>query len=139
MDAMNPRPKLVSFRVQAFQSESRAEGDGSPWKLQLHQEIQVGLAVPSTPGGLMQAVVNIVLNADAHSEDASGQTALFKGEYLAKFNYFPEVTEAEVADALNQEAYQYMLVAQAFPLAMTHFRRELQATGFDARHLPLGA
>jgi hypothetical protein len=27
---------------------------------------------------------------------------------------------------------------QAVPLAMTHFRRELQAMGMDARDLPLG-
>ncbi|MCB8746290.1 hypothetical protein LHU53_05160 [Rhodoferax sp. U2-2l] len=25
-----------------------------------------------------------------------------------------------------------------YPLAMTHFRRELQSMGMDARHLPLG-
>ena len=38
----------------------------------------------------------------------------------------------------NHEEYQYVLVAQAFPLAMTHFRREMQSMGFDARELPLG-
>jgi hypothetical protein len=39
---------------------------------------------------------------------------------------------------IKQELFQYVLVAQAFPLAMTHFRREMQSMGFDARNLPLG-
>jgi hypothetical protein len=39
---------------------------------------------------------------------------------------------------MDDSEYQYVLVAQAFPLAMTHFRRELQALGLDARQLPLG-
>jgi hypothetical protein len=31
-----------------------------------------------------------------------------------------------------------MLVAQAFPLASSHFRRELMAMGFNLGNLPLG-
>jgi hypothetical protein len=48
------------------------------------------------------------------------------------------VREEQVAARFATEPYQYVLVVQAVPLAMTHFRRELQAMGMDARELPLG-
>ena len=51
---------------------------------------------------------------------------------------FSKLTEEALSFWFEQEPYQYMLVSQAFPLAMTHFRRELQSMGFDARSLPLG-
>lgn len=138
MDIAHLRPRLHTFRVEAFQSDNRAEDSSSPWSLQLQQEIQVGLAVPTDAGGPLQAVVKIALIAQAHNERAADQTATFKGEYIAKFNYPPGAAEAAVTALLDQEPHQYLLVAQAFPLAMTHFRRELLATGFDGRQLPLG-
>lgn len=138
MEELSIRPKLFSFRVEAFSCENRTEGNGSPWKLELKQEIQVGFAAPVNPGEPFQAVVKIELHADAHNEADAQQTALFKGEYLAKFNFPVEATEPTINRLIDQEPYQYLLVAQAFPLAMTHFRRELQATGFDGRQLPLG-
>ncbi len=138
METVSIRPKLFSFRVEAFSSENRTEGNGSPWKLELKQEIQVGLAEPVNPSAPFQAVVKIELHANANSESDAQQTASFKGEYLAKFNFPEDANESTITELLDQEPYQYGLVAQAFPLAMTHFRRELQATGFDGRHLPLG-
>lgn len=138
MEAVTMRPKLFSFRVEAFSSDNRTEGNGSLWKLELKQEIQVGLAAPVNPGAPFQAVVKIELHASAHNESDVQQTASFKGEYLAKFNFPEDASESAITELLDQEPYQYVLVAQAFPLAMTHFRRELQATGFDGRQLPLG-
>jgi hypothetical protein len=132
------RPRLITFRVEAFQSDNRVEDSGSPWSLELQQEIQVGLAVPTDSSGPLQAIVKITLGAQAHSQQAASQTASFKGEYTAKFHYPPGLAETVVAPLLDQEPHQYLLVAQAFPLAMSHFRRELQSTGFDARQLPLG-
>ena len=79
-----------------------------------------------------------VLGADATNENDLQQTASFKGEYVAKFNFPTEAAEAVINDLIDREPYQYVLVAQAFPLAMTHFRRELQATGFNGQQLPLG-
>lgn len=138
MQELTIRPKLVAFRVEAFNAENRTEGNGSPWKLELKQDIQVGLATPVNADAPYQAVVKIELLADASNEQDQQQTALFKGEYVAKFNFPPEATEASVNALIDQEPYQYLLVAQAFPLAMMHFRRELQVTGFDGRQLPLG-
>jgi hypothetical protein len=138
MEEMTMRPKLYSFRVEAFNSENRSEGNGALWKLELKQEIQVGLAAPMSPGAPFQAVVKIELHAAASNESDAEQMASFKGEYVAKFNFPGEAIESTVSGLLDQEPYQYLLVAQVFPLAMTHFRRELQATGFDGRQLPLG-
>jgi hypothetical protein len=138
MEELTIRPKLFSFRVEAFSSENRTEGNGSLWKLELKQEIQVGLAAPINADTPFQAVVKIELLADASNENDLQQTASFKGEYVAKFNFPIEAAEAVINDLIDREPYQYVLVAQAFPLAMTHFRRELQATGFNDQQLPLG-
>jgi hypothetical protein len=43
---------------------------------------------------------------------------------------------ARAEDRVNATGhrYKYILVAQAFSLAMTHFRRALQSMGLDARN-----
>lgn len=141
MEAVNLRPKLMSLRATRFHGENKDASDGrKQWKLQLTQTIEVALAVANTSAESkpMLAVVKIDLVAKAFQEDAPEQTADFSAAYEAKFAYPPEATEAEVSPQFQQEPYQYVLVAQAFPLAMTHFRREMQSMGFDARELPLG-
>ena len=138
MQAMSPRPTLATFRVLSFHGENRGEADGSRWTLELQQDIQVGLAVPNVSGASLQAAVRIQLNAKAASEKGNQEAAVFSGAYEAKFNYTPGVPEETVTPLMEQDDYQYLLVAQAYPLALTHFRRELQALGFDARGLPLG-
>jgi hypothetical protein len=139
MEIAATRPKLVSFRALAFSGENRAPASGSvSWSLQMAQNIEVGLAVPTVAGGILQAVVKIVLGTDATSEGDASHSAAFNAEYEARFDYPAKISEPDVLPQFEQELYQYMLVAQAFPLAMTHFRRELQSMGFDARNLPLG-
>jgi hypothetical protein len=138
MYELSQRPRLISFRVEAFHSDNRTEGNGTSWQLELNQEIQVGLAVPDQQGAPLQAFVKIELLANAHSDAAPIQTAQFKGEYMGKFNCPSNMTESEMGPLIDKEPFQYMLVSQVFPMAMVHFKRELQATGFDGRQLPFG-
>lgn len=139
MEIAETRPKLVSFRALAFSGENRAPATGDAnWSLQMKQDIEVGLAVPTVAGGILQAVVKITLGTDATSESNDKHKAVFHAEYEARFDYPTPITEQDVLPQFEREPYQYILVAQAFPLAMTHFRRELQSMGFDARNLPLG-
>ena len=129
----------MSLRAISFHGENKAASSGNePWNIHLTQTIEVGLATMQTPKSSLQAVVKIDLVAHASKADAKDQVADFSGTYEAKFDYPPEATEAKITPLFDQEAYQYVLVAQAFPLAMTHFRREMQSMGFDARELPLG-
>ena len=139
MEVVSLRPKLVSFRATGFHGENKAASSGrEPWNVQLTQTIELGLGtVPNVPGPV-QAVVKIDLLAKASKADAADQVAEFSASYEAKFDYPGAATEAEILPLFEQEPYQYLLVAQAFPLAMTHFRREMQSMGFDARELPLG-
>lgn len=132
------RPKLTAFRVVAIDAENRNEAAGERWVLEVTEEIQVGLAVPTVPGGMLQAHVKLELKAKAHAEQNPNNAASFCAEYMGKFNYLPEVTEELLSPLFGDEAYQYGLVSQVYPLAMSHFCRELQATGFDARGLALG-
>ena len=138
MEAVNPRPILRSFRALAFHGENRGDATGTEMQLDLHQDIELGLAVPSVPGGALQVSVLIKLNATATNSKDPKDQATFAGDYEAKFYYAPEVEEESVTPLMEDNEYQYVLVAQAYPLAMTHFRRELQALGLDARALPLG-
>ena len=85
-----------------------------------------------------QAFVKLDLVAKATKFDAVDQVADFSANYEAKFDFPANATEAEILPLIAQEPFQYLLIAQAFPLAMTHFRREMQSMGFDARELPLG-
>lgn len=138
MQAMNPRPVLVAFRVLAFRGANPSVTDNSAQMLEMQQDIQLGLAIPNVPGVGLQITVKIRLDARSQIEQDSAPVASFSGEYEAKFNYAPEVQETTVTALLEQDDYQYLLVAQAYPLTMTHFRRELQTMGLDTRNLPLG-
>lgn len=139
MEVVSLRPKLVSLRATSFHGENKAASSGKePWNIQLTQTIEVGLAAAQNSAVSLQAVVKIDLVAHASKSDAEDQKAEFSGSYEAKFDYPPAATEAQIIPLFDQEPYQYVLVAQAFPLVMTHFRREMQSMGFDARQLPLG-
>jgi hypothetical protein len=139
MEIASLRPKLVSLRATSFHGENRTISSGTePWNIQLTQTIEVGLGAAKEVPAPMQAVVKIDLLAKASKAGAEDQMADFNGSYEARFDYPPAVTEAQILPLFDQEPYQYVLVAQAFPLAMTHFRREMQSMGFDARELPLG-
>lgn len=133
-----PRPVLRSFRVLASNGENRGEAAGVRMRLELQQEIEFGLAVPDVAGAPLMVGVRVKLGAKATNENDAGDVATYAGEYEARFYYPAGVTEDTVTPLLDNPEYQYVLVAQAFPLAMSHFRRELQAMGLDARELPLG-
>jgi hypothetical protein len=138
MQTVNPRATLRNFRALAFHGENRGEATGVEMRLDLQQDIEIGLAVPSVSGGPMQVAVLIKLKATATNEKDAKDQATFAGDYEAKFYFASELTEDAVTPLMDDSEYQYLLVAQAYPLAMTHFRRELQALGLDARQLPLG-
>ncbi len=133
-----PRPTLRSFRVLGLSGKNKGDAAGAKMRLTVQQEIEVGLAVPSTPEVPLMVGVVIKLDATATNEADAGDVATCGAEYEARFIYAPGLEEAAANALLDDRDYQYALVAQAFPLAMTHFRRELQSMGLDARELPLG-
>ena len=137
-EMMALRPVLRSFRVLAFNGQNKGDAVNAQLQLTVQQEIEVCLAVPSVAGAPLMVGVLIKLQAKGLNEKNTDNAATVAGEYEARFFYPAEVLEDSVAPLLDDHDYQYMLVAQAFPLAMTHFRRELQAMGLDVRDLPLG-
>lgn len=138
MEAVKPRATLRSFRALAFHGENRGEATGTEMRLDLQQDIELGLAVPTVVGAPLQVSVLIKLKATATNEKDMKDQATFAGDYEAKFLFQADLVEETVTPLMDSNDFQYLLVAQAYPLAMTHFRRELQAMGMDARHLPLG-
>ena len=137
--ADNTRPKLTSFRVTHFQGQNPPEHSQSQrLSLELVQTIEVGVAVDTKTAKDFQAIVKIDLRARAKHEETQHYVAEFSAGYEGKYLYASGVTEEQISAVIEQEPYQYGLVSQSFPLAMTHFRRELQSFGIDARELPLG-
>ena len=133
------RPKLVSFRELAFHGENREEATrANEWPLDLTREINLGLAVPMVLGAPLQAVVKIELRAKPTHPSVLTDSAEFSAVYEARFDYPSDATEEAISPLFEHEPHQYALASQTFPLAVTHFRRELQSMGFDAHNLPLG-
>lgn len=139
MEVREQRPKLVSLRATSFHGENTALSS-PPQKLQLElsQDIQLGLGVAPEPDKPLSAMVIVKLHAKAVNDSGEPAGPEFSGAYEGKFEYPEGVQESDVAVRFETEPYQYVLVAQVVPLAMTHFRRELQAMGVDASKLPLG-
>ena len=135
---MSLRPVLKTFRVVAYSCENRAESSRDPWEINLDNTTEIGLAVPTVAGNPIQAWVKLTLRAAAKSSKNAQANASFSGEYQAIFDYPAATTESDASMLVANEEHQYLLAVQVFPLAMSHFRRELQSTGFDARELPLG-
>ena len=139
MEALNVRPKLVSFRATRFHGENPVSTKkAEPLALELTQTIEVGLAAEAGKENQFQAIVKIDFVGTAKQVHSGEKAAEFTAGYEAKYDYPTGVVEEQLTPLFEQEVYQYMLVAQSFPLAMTHFRRELQSFGVDARELPLG-
>jgi hypothetical protein len=140
MDAPNLRPRLATFRVLAFNAKNNLPNVVSAETgFELSPTIEVAFAVPASPDGLLEALVNIRLQGRAALKSAPDETiAEFSASYEARYFYPVEAKEADVAARFERETHQYMLVAQAYPLASSHFRRELMAMGFTVDNMPLG-
>ena len=140
MDSPSSRPRLVSFRVLSFSGENKLPNvSGNEIGFEMTPIIDLGLALPGTPDGQMQGMVNIRITGRAAKKDAPDESlADFSASYEARFVYPKEAAEAEISARFERESHQYMLVAQAFPLASSHLRRELIAMGFNVGNLPLG-
>jgi hypothetical protein len=139
MEVIEQRPRLVSLRVTQFRGDNSAPAyPPQPLKLELTQDIEVGLGTSDEAEGPLLALVKVMLMAQTSTPDGVSTGAEFVGHYEGKFEYPNGLKEEQIAARFAAEPYQYVLVAQVVPLAMTHFRRELQAMGLDARELPLG-
>jgi hypothetical protein len=140
MDAPHLRPRLVSFRVLAFSAANKLPNVAqSEISFEMTPSIDLGLAEPTASDGQMHGLVNIQMVGRATlSSSPDDSLADFSASYEARFVYPAEATGADVAARFERETHQYMLVAQVFPLASSHFRRELMAMGFTVGNLPLG-
>jgi hypothetical protein len=141
MDAIALRPRLASFRVVSFSGKNDLEASGQSLQLgfEMTPKIDLDLRLPTEDGFPLQAFVMIHMTGRAFVPDKPDENiGEFEARYEARFIYPPEATEAEISPRFEREPYQYTLVSQTFPLAASHFRRELLTMGLDTRNLPLG-
>lgn len=140
MDTPSLRPRLVGFRVLSFSATTNLPNVAeTEIGFEITPDIKLGLALPTTPDGQMQALVTIQIKGRAALKTAPDDSlADISARYEGRFVYPQDANEADVSARFEREPHQYMLVAQAFPLASGHFRRELMAMGFNVGNLPLG-
>jgi len=141
MDSVELRPRLASFRVVAFSGKFNAITAKKPVEIALEMQprIDLELRVPTEEENPLEALVHIQINGKATPRDEQEQPiGNFEAEYEARFVYPPDAKEPDISPRFDREPYQYSLISQAFPLASSHFRRELLSMGIDARTLPLG-
>lgn len=141
METVALRPRLASFRVVSYSGKNDIEASGEPIELafEITPHIELDLRLPTEEGHPLQAFVMIRITSRAFDRNKPDENSgEFEGRYEARFVYPPEATLDEISQRFERELYQYTLVSQAFPLASSHFRRELLAMGFDTRNLPLG-
>lgn len=130
-------PVLRSLRVISFSSSNPIEGS-VPVTIKVGQEIDIALAIPSVTEGPLAIEIKIAITATATPETKKDFAGEFAGKYLVRFVFDAGITEEMVSGLMEMREYQYMLSAQAFPIAMSHFQRELLATGINPRPIPLG-
>ncbi len=140
MDAPNLRPRLTSFRLLAFNCANNTPNlVGNHIGFEMTPAIEMALGVPVPPNDVLEGLVKIEIKGRAALIDTPDQAiAEFSATYEARYTYPAGVSEAEVAARFEREPHQYMLAAQAFPLASSHFRRELMAMGFTVGNMALG-
>ncbi len=141
MDAIELRPQLASFRVVAFSGKHNPIATANPMEMafEMQPQIDLELRLPTEKENPLEAVVHIKIIGKAALKDLPDQpVGHFEAEYEARFVYPANVKESDITPRFEREPYQYTLVSQAFPLASSHFRRELLSMGIDVRNLPLG-
>lgn len=140
MNTPDLRPRLMSFRVLSFRAENKLPNViQSEIGFEMTPTINLGLALPARPDGQIRGMVTIQMAGRAAPHNSPDEPlAGFSASYEALFVYPKEAPEADVSARFESETHQYMLVAQAFPLASSHFQRELMAMGFAVGNLPLG-
>lgn len=139
MDSVALRPRLISFRVVSFSGKNDLAGERLEISIEVTNQIELDLRVPEEEGHPLQAFVMIRMKGRAFMPKKPDENVgEFEARYEARFVYPIEATEPEISPRFEGEAYQYTLIAQVFPLASSHFRRELLAMGLDSRNLPLG-
>lgn len=89
--------------------------------------------------GQFRGVVYITLTGEFKTADESkvleGVSA--KAQYMARFRFDKEVKLQDVVKAMETESYQYLFVAQAFPLAVDHFKAQLRLMGLSTNGMLL--
>jgi hypothetical protein len=132
------RPVLRNFRVLASKGENRGEAAGTQMQLQLQQEMEFALAVPDVAGAPLMVSVRVKLETKATNENDANDVATYAANYEAQFYYPAGVTEDAVTPLLDDHEYQYVLVAQVFPLAMTHFPARAASHGLGRPRATVG-
>lgn len=140
MDSPALRPRLMTFRIAKFntQNELSSATTGEVF-FEMKPEIELGLIKPAQSDGIFEAIATIRITGRATlKESPNSLLAEFSAVYEARFKYPPDTTDAELSPRFEHEPHQYMLAAQAFPLASSHFYQELTAMGFNVGNMPLG-
>jgi hypothetical protein len=131
------------MRIKAIALKN--ELDSKPrLRIAIRKEIRIGLVeAPETDAQSVSAgllgVVQIDMSVDFRDEDgneAKGISA--SAQYEMGFDFPKDVGVRDIEPLMPDESYQFNFVAQAHPLAMSHFKGQLNAMGISIPDVPLG-
>jgi hypothetical protein len=146
------RPLLRLFHVKKAHF-SNALSEKQAMRFRLERQIAVEFQIPTeseeisssetmsdvTHRDVIRCFVDIDLTAqfvDMDEKPVDGVIA--SATYRASFGFNDDVQASEVTLAAESEPYQYLFVAQAFPLAAQHFKGQLASMGMNSKEMPLG-
>lgn len=132
-------------------------------RIRVEKEIAVGIEIPmeeqkvkkerkSSKSGASKAQedlpkdINVAkgfveITMTAHFEDEDNnplENVVATASYHGSFKFSKEAQISDIQKEMETETYQYLFVAQAFPLVMRHFKEQLSQMGFANNALPLG-
>ena len=162
LDTRKLRPLLRLFRLTSAHFKNELDGK-KVFRFRVKKEVSVGIDVPTEEPkvkkgrkssksdttkshedlpkdiDVVKGFVEITLTAHFQdSDDNPLENVVATASYYGHFDFNKEAQTSDIQKAIEDEAYQYLFVAQAFPLATRHFKDQLFQMGLTNNALPLG-
>lgn len=106
-----------------------------PAKTAAAKKSKKSTSLPTKFRGIGYITITAVFAAE-DSTQLDGLSA--SADYLCRFAFSDKASARDVTNAMGHEHYQYLFVAQVLPLALKHFKEQLQSMGLNTSKLPIG-
>lgn len=132
-------PKLGRFVLLGLNADNQLSGSGvGRIDLKRTEEIILETIAPGEGTDYCRVVVRLNITVSGRREKDEQDIVRVDGVYEGRFSVQPGITIEMLDSIAGQEAFQYGLTAQIYPLAMSHLRDQLLLMGLTTRHMPIG-
>lgn len=142
--AAGSRAALVETHFSRFvlveikgKSELAGTGAGRV-NIRREEDIRLETLGPGDETPFCRVIVRLGLGFFGRREKEDQDSVSVEGVFEGRFAVHPDVDIETLDSAAADEAFQYGLISQVYPLASSHLRQQLQMMGLSPRNLPLG-